>query len=149
MGANACSTPGRLLPAAAEFLRAASGVVGILALLVIAAGIGSNGRPEPAVGSDPSSLKSPPPKPGLRAAAPPSPPSTAATMVFYLVSTPAQEAMADSGENVDESDTWRTYRILYARDAIELELARQTFLTYLLTQNDSALVRVVDMRTAP
>jgi hypothetical protein len=136
------------LTAIGELFRAGSGLVAILALLAFVAGatrlVESADRlpvVAPAAG-------------GAQAAEPaeqaqitsPSRLAEQETMVFYLVATGEQEYNADWGENVGESDHWRHYRILYARNDTELQAAQQAVIDYMLSWPSTVSVRLIDAR---
>jgi hypothetical protein len=131
-----------------EFFRAVSGLVAIVALLGIVAGTSRLAAPayrSPVVApvaagaqGDEANLHPPITSPSL--------PALQETMVFYLVSTPEQEYEADWAENVDAYDFSRHYRILYARDAEEYELAQQTILDHVQDQSGATLVQLNDLR---
>ena len=138
----------RRLPHLWEFFRAVSGLVAIVALLGIVIGTSRLAAPAyrspvvvpVAAGAQGAETKMPPPITS------PSLPALQETMVFYLVATPEQEYEVDWAENVDAYDFSRHYRILYARDAEEYELAQQTILDHIQDQSGATLVQLNDLR---
>jgi hypothetical protein len=139
----------RYLPAVWEFFRAVSGLASIAALIAIVAGMTviAEQRPAPAIDTLATDLQTTQPSVG-------EPPLTAAprdrrdrAMVFYLVATEGQAFIADWGENVEGTNVWRDYRILYARDDAEVQAVQQAVMEYMLQQGDVKPLRVVDLRS--
>ena len=138
----------RRLPHVWEFFRAVSGLVAVVALLGIVAGTSRlaefDGHPAVVAPAASDAKAAEPNK-----TAPATSPSLTAqqeTVVFYLVATPEQEYNADWGENVDASDHWRKYRILFVRNDAELQAARHSIIDYMLAKGEATLVQLIDLR---
>jgi hypothetical protein len=138
----------RHLPPVWEVLRAVSGLVGIVALLAIVAGIslaGESHSPTTVVPSlparDAEAVRTPP-------AAPVTAPSSADTFVLYFVETAEQEQIAVWGEaeaaTRSNGTPSRHYGVVSTEAA--LELAVQDVLKYSLAKGKPLQIEVVDMR---
>ena len=146
----------RDLPAVWELLRAASGLVAVVALAVVVVATTvfawDEGEPGMPVAS---AVQAPPPDAAGRPAIVPSNSLPAqAVFVFYLVATPQQAEVADWGEQVGAHErisagagwTDRHYEIHFARDDDEERTAGRAVLDRIVNRGDVALVEVIDLR---
>ena len=146
----------RDLPAVWELLRAASGLVAVVALVgvVVAMTVFAWDEDEPGM-LVAAAVQAPPPEAAGRPAivSPNSLPAQA-VFVFYLVATPQQAEVADWGEQVGAHErisagvgwTDRHYEIHFARDDDEERTAGRAVLERIVNRGDVSLVEVIDLR---
>jgi hypothetical protein len=131
------------LASAGELLRTFSGLVSVIALLGIVAGLAVLG----AEGTRPIHVTLGPDTAAVGEAAPQSLdalPSGTRTVVLYLAETLDQVRLADEGESLVRGNGNRSYLVVFDEQA--LRLAYQGILDGMLTQDASVLVQIVDLR---
>jgi hypothetical protein len=138
----------RRLPAVCEVLRAISGVVGIVALLAIVAGIDLAGASHGLTAIRPTLTVDNLEPARTPATAPVTAHSSSATFVLYLVETQEQEQTAIWGEMEAASrsnGTHGRYHSVVSTDSA-LELAVKDVVNHSLVIGEPLQIEVVDMR---